>query len=185
MTSAKIQQAITRQTQHLLQQALPLCKRHRSTLPDPQLRFDLRGQAAGQAIWQSGQRPILRYNLDIAQRNTSDFLKYTVSHEVAHLLTLACHGRTAPHGPEWQAIMVYLGIKHPKRCHDYTLDESQLRRQRRWSYHCDCSTHQISTTRHRRIESGQRRYLCGRCQGVLQPDQQSMDDQVRQTAGVL
>jgi len=155
-------------TAELLRQAAPLCVAHRARTPDPLLRFDLRGQAAGQAIWHRAQRPLLRFNLDIARHHPDDFLARTVTHEVAHLVTAACHGRTRPHGPEWRAVMVYLGISEPSRCHDYAVDESQVRRQRRWAYACTCSLHELSTTRHNRIQRTGTRYHCRHCGSPLQ-----------------
>lgn len=160
---------IRRRTAESLHSAAALCAAHGAQVPDPALRFDLRGQAAGQAVWHRKQRPLLRFNLDIARRHPEDFLERTVAHEVAHLVTTACHGRVRPHGPEWQAVMAHLGIARPTRCHDYALDESEVRRQRRWSYACACSRHELSTTRHNRIQNAGVRYHCRRCGGPLQP----------------
>lgn len=160
---------IERRTRQVLAQAAPLCASRNAPLPDPIVRFDLRGQTAGQALWRRGEHPMLRYNLDIAQQHQSDFLSRTVAHEVAHLITVACHGRTRPHGPEWRAVMAFLGIPNASRCHDYRLDESAVKRQRRWAYICDCSSHELSTTRHRRLQSGTTRYHCRRCHAALRP----------------
>ena len=157
-------------THELLQMSIPLCASHRVPTPDPEIRFDLRGQAAGQMQWCSGSRPQLRFNLDLAKLHERDFLENTVTHEVAHLITTACHGRTRPHGAEWSTIMNFLGVSDPKRCHEYPLDETKVRRQRRWTYHCDCATHEISTTRHKRLLSGETLYHCRRCGTPLTPN---------------
>ena len=153
----------------LLESAAPLCTTHRVALPDPEIRFDLTGLAAGQAQWRTRQRPLLRFNLAIACAHEPAFLASTVPHEVAHLITAACHGRTRPHGHEWQATMAFVGIEDPSRCHNFTIDENSIRRQRRWAYHCGCSEHELSTTRHNRASSGQAQYYCRRCQTLLQP----------------
>lgn len=158
---------IRQRTQRLLQDSAPLCASHRSSLPDPIIRFDLRGQAAGQAQWRVNARPLLRFNLDIARRHQADFLASTVPHEVAHLVTMSCHGRTRPHGSEWRSVMAYLGIPDPKRCHQYTLEESTLKQQRRWTYRCDCRNHELSTTRHKRVQKGTTQYHCRRCGTAL------------------
>jgi len=163
----QLTERIRRRTAELLRRAAPLCAARRARVPDPVLSFDLRGQAAGQAIWGRTGRPLLRFNLDIARGHRDDFLQHTVAHEVAHLVTAACHGRTRPHGPEWQAVMVYLGIDEPRRCHDYALDESRVRRQRRWTYACTCSVHELSTTRHNRVQNAGARYHCRRCGDAL------------------
>ena len=160
---------IEQRTRELLQHAAALCASHRAQLPDPVIRFDLHGQAAGQVQWHKGARPLLRYNLDIAQHHQSDFLASTVAHEVSHLITVACHGRVQPHGTEWRAVMSHLGVPDPQRCHQYTLEETAVRRQRRWAYQCDCRGHELSTTRHKRIQTGSSRYHCRHCGAALRP----------------
>lgn len=161
---------IRRQTRELMLQCAPLCSAQGTSLPDPEIRFDLRGQSAGQVQWRAGRKPLLRYNLDIARRHQDDFLATTVAHEVAHIITTACHGRTRPHGSEWRAVMAFLGISDAQRCHRYPLDEAMVKRQRRWRYVCDCGDdHQLSTTRHKRILAGTTRYHCRICGGALRP----------------
>ena len=158
---------IHRRVCELLLHAAPLCAAPRAPLPEPILRFDLTGQAAGQAVWRPGKVPVLRFNLVLAHRHTADFVERTVAHEVAHLVTAACFGATRPHGREWKAVMALFGIRDASRCHDYSLDESQVRRQRRWSYRCDCTDHLLSTTRHKRVEDNRARYQCRQCGSVL------------------
>jgi SprT protein len=166
---------IEQRTNELLQHAAALCASHRARLPDPVIRFDLHGQAAGQMQWRRGARPVLRYNLDIAQHHHEDFLAQTVAHEVAHLITAACHGQTRPHGSEWRAVMRHLGIANPQRCHQYAVDETAVRRQRRWAYECNCRGHELSTTRHKRIQTGSSRYHCRQCGAALRPAGPSSD----------
>ncbi len=161
--------SIRERSQALLQKAAPLCAAHRARLPDPEIRFDLRGLAAGQAQWRRNTRPLIRFNLAIAKNHEQAFLERTVPHEIAHLVTTACHGRTRPHGREWQAVMAFFGVKEVHRCHDFTVDEADIRRQRCWIYDCGCSSHELSTTRHNRIAAGKTRYYCRRCQGELKP----------------
>lgn len=164
----RLQRQIELATAQLLEQARPLCRAHRTMPPSPQIRFDLRGKTAGQVQWQ-GRRVVIRYNLDIARRHTERFIATTVPHEVAHLVTVACHGRVRPHGPEWRRVMGYFGIADPQRCHNFALDESRVRQQRRWPYRCDCRRHDLSTTRHKRAQAGRASYLCRHCGGALRP----------------
>ena len=160
---------IRERSAELLQAAAPLCAAHHVPVPDPEIVFDLRGLAAGQAQWRRHTSPLLRFNLAIAKTHEQAFLERTVPHEIAHLITAACHGHTQPHGKEWQEVMAFFGIHKAHRCHDFTVDEANVRRQRRWTYRCDCSSHELSTTRHNRIASGKTRYYCRRCQGALLP----------------
>ena len=166
---ADLRSRIVARVERCLAQGESLCRRFGVPLPQPEIRFDLRGLAAGQCLWQRRRTPVLRFNLPLAERHPNDFITTTVAHEVAHLITIACHGRTPPHGSEWRAVMRHLGIDDPQRCHQYAVEASGLRRQRRWAYVCDCREHQLSTTRHNRIRRDQAEYLCRCCGSRLRP----------------
>jgi SprT protein len=168
-SNADLRSRIIARVERCLAQSMPLCRRSGVPLPQPEVRFDLHGLAAGQCLWQRRGTPVLRFNLSLAGRHPNDFVTTTVAHEVAHLITIACHGRTPPHGAEWRAVMRHLGISDPQRCHRYAVEESGLRRQRRWAYVCDCREHQLSTTRHNRIWRDQAEYLCRCCGSRLRP----------------
>jgi SprT protein len=128
----------------------------------PEIRFDLRGQAAGQFRIDASGRALIRYNPTLLARHEDEFLAQTVPHEVAHYLTFLHFGRgVRPHGEEWRQIMLGLGAD-PRRCHNFDTSGIATRRMRRYAYHCDCSTHALSSIRHRRVLRGAR-YLCGRC----------------------
>jgi SprT protein len=158
---------IRQEIAHFLRLAGPLLREHRARLPEPVVRFDLRGQAAGQAHWVTGQPPQLRFNLTLARRHRRSFVAQTVPHEVAHLVTAACYGRTRPHGAEWRSVMARFGQPDARACHDFEIPPDSMRRQRRWAYACGCRRHALSTTRHRRIQSGRSRYHCARCGHAL------------------
>lgn len=163
--------SIVARVEQCLTLCAPLFRQHRVPLPVPEIRFDLRGMTAGQCIWRRRRTPVLRFNLRLAEDHRDDFVTTTVAHEVAHLVTIACHGKAPPHGEEWRAVMRHLGIGNPERCHRYAVDSSGLRRQRRWAYACDCREHQLSTTRHNRVRRDQAEYRCRHCGGRLRPTQ--------------
>ena len=152
----------------VLQQARDLCHARGVRLPEPEVRFDLSGQSAGQVRWERGRAPLLRFNLLIAGDHLDDFLAVTVTHEVAHLAVAACHPGARPHGTEWRAMMRRLGVAEPTRCHAYSVPAA-VRQQRRWTYRCGCREHQLTTTRHRRVEAGAVQYHCRACGGPLLP----------------
>lgn len=131
--------------------------------------FELRGRAAGMYRVQHGRR-LIRYNPYLFARYFEDNLANTVPHEVAHYVTDVLHGlrNVRPHGREWQAVMRALGARPEVSCR-YDLDGIPVRRQRRFGYRCACTTHQLSTVRHRRVQSGRARYLCRRCGNPLRP----------------
>lgn len=135
-------------------------------VPRIDLRFDLRGQAAGQVRFPQKGRPVIRYNPALLLENGETFLNRTVPHEVAHVITYRLHkGRVRPHGPEWKAVMAVLGADS-SRCHDYAVDHLKARRLTRYAYHCDCREHALTSIRHKRILAGQT-YFCRACGQAL------------------
>ena len=129
--------------------------------------FDLRGRAAGM-YRVHGRERVIRYNPWLFARYFDDNLNSTVPHEVAHYITDVLYGikRVKPHGPEWRAIISALGAK-PEVTGRYDLTGIPTRRQQRHTYHCDCTTHQLSSVRHNRILSGKTRYYCRYCKSPL------------------
>lgn len=153
------------QTRELLKQALARLNLRPKAL---EIRFDLRGRAAGQARCGSRGPWIIRYNPVLLRQNGERFIAETVPHEVAHLVAYHRHGpRIRPHGAEWRAIMGQLGAT-PERCHQYDLSHIPRRTTRVFTYHCACAEHQLTSIRHRRILAGQT-YLCRRCAEPLRP----------------
>jgi SprT protein len=133
---------------------------------DPQpvpVSFDLKGRSAGMYQVQRGQRRI-RYNPYIFFRYLDDNLAATVPHEVAHYVTDLLYGlrNVRPHGREWKSVMKALGAE-PRVTANYDLDDMPIRRQQRYTYRCQCSTHQLSACRHNRIGRGDAAYLCRKC----------------------
>lgn len=130
-------------------------------IPTPEIRFDLRGRAAGLARLGPGRAGLLRYNARLLADNAAEFLAQTVAHEVAHLVAFHLHGpRIRPHGPEWRAVMRLFGVP-AGRCHRFPVDQP-YRRLTRHLYHCPCRTHELTSIRHNRAQRGLR-YLCRSC----------------------
>jgi SprT protein len=136
--------------------------------PAVEIRFDLRGQAAGQVRLTGPGRALIRYNLQLLMENRDHFLAHTVPHEVAHLLAWQRYGpHIRPHGPEWRSLMLGLGAD-PSRCHTYDTSRIRTRRLQRHTYHCACREYALTSIRHNRIRRGQR-YLCRDCGQPLHP----------------
>lgn len=131
------------------------------------VRFDLKGRAAGMYCV-SGRQRWIRINPWIAAKYFEDCLTSTVPHEVAHYIVNMVYGRRRirPHGDEWQSLMLAFGTE-PNRTGNYSLEGIPVRRQNLFSYGCSCMTHQLTTTRHRRMQSGERQYYCRQCQKEL------------------
>lgn len=131
--------------------------------------FDLIGQSAGHYYPANN---LIRYNSHIAAKYFEHFVQQTVTHEVSHHIVyqLTSKARTyaQAHGPEWKAVMRRFGVT-PERCHNYDLSEIPSKRQRRFSYRCACMQHQLSATRHNRVQKGVS-YYCKSCGGELLAD---------------
>ncbi|WP_456375800.1 SprT family zinc-dependent metalloprotease [Thiolapillus sp.] len=159
----KIRQALTDATAHWLEKARILLGRG---FDMPEIRFDLRGQAAGQ--YRNHPQPCIRYNLSMAAGQLESFLARTPGHEVAHYVIDQLHGRRniRPHGSEWRQLMADLGLD-AARCHCYSLEKVPTRHQQRYLYRCACQNHELSATRHNRILRGKAEYRCRRCGETL------------------
>lgn len=132
------------------------------------IRFDLRGKAAGQVRILSGHICLVRYNAELLVRHTTTFLAQTVPHETAHVVVFHLHGpHPRPHGHEWRAVMRLFGAK-PERCHGFDVGDLQTRRLRHYHYRCRCRAHSLSSIRHNRAQAGQV-YLCRYCGDPLRP----------------
>lgn len=152
-----------------LDRAEPLLRGAARATPAVTVRCDLRGATAGQAIFHAPDQWSIRFNPILAQGNLPAFLGEVVTHEVAHVVAVSCNRRRVrPHGAEWRAVMTFLGIPDPQRCHSFSVPAAGRRRQRRWTYRCDCREHALSTTRHKRSHRGTE-YRCVHCRGVLRP----------------
>ena len=132
------------------------------------VHFDLRGRAAGMYMVRQGNRRI-RYNPYIFAKYFSSSLRTTVPHEVAHYVTDKLYGldNIRPHGLEWQQVMRALGVT-PRATGNYDLSGVPVRRQRRFSYSCECREHQLSCVRHNKIQRRTARYICQFCGSSIQ-----------------
>jgi SprT protein len=161
--------ALMREASHRTEALLERARRDFAVhIARPEVRFDLRGKAAGQVRMAPGRVWQVRYNAILLAREPDAFLAQTIPHECAHLIAFAIHGRgIRPHGEEWQAVMRHLGAE-PRRCHGFAVDDLPTRRLRRFDYHCACRTHQLTSTRHYRALAGQT-YTCVACREPLTP----------------
>lgn len=158
--SIEQQEQVLQQTTYYVQHAAEIFQRRFSVIP---VSFDLRGRAAGMYRVRQGQR-LIRYNSHIFAKYFHENLQETVAHEVAHYISDVVYGlqRIRPHGQEWQSIMQAFGVS-PRRAADFDLSGIPLRRQRRFTYRCDCRDYALSTVRHNRVQAGNGFYVCREC----------------------
>ena len=129
----------------------------------PEVLFDLRGQAAGQANYRANR---LRFNYELLKSYKDEFVGQTVPHEFAHLVAYRIFGNCIkPHGAEWKSVMVELGAP-PTRTHNYAVSPS--RKLKKFLYRCNCkgASYELTSIRHNRIQRGQI-YICRKCRKAL------------------
>lgn len=158
------QQRVRERTGDYIQRAAELFERDFDHI---EVRFDLRGRAAGMFVFRHGLRYI-RYNPWIFAKYFDDNLATTVPHEVSHYIIAELYGcrGVRPHGPEWKALMHCFGAD-PSVTADFDLSGIPQRRERRHLYRCHCREHQLTTRKHNTIVRGRYYYACRHCNGRL------------------
>lgn len=136
-------------------------------LEDISVKFDLKGKSSGMFVVKQNQHYI-RYNEMIFSAYYEDSLTNTVAHEVAHYVVFSIWGlkTVKPHGNEWRKVMVLFGLK-PEVTSDYDITHIPLNQQRRFEYSCACMTHQLTTTRHNKVQKRKAIYSCRQCRQPL------------------
>jgi len=132
--------------------------------------FRLRGRAAGQWRLRQGQES-LHFNERLFAADPGQHMPDTVAHEVAHSVVYRCHGRgKRPHGPEWRAVMKYLGFE-PRVTHE-TSPELLARILNHHLYRCACRSHALGPRQHQQVHRGKRDYRCRLCgERLIRADQ--------------
>ncbi len=125
--------------------------------------FDLKGRSSGMFVVKQGTAYI-RYNEIVFSKYFEDAVINTVAHEVAHYVVHALwgSGKVKPHGQEWKQVMAVFGVAADVTS-DYDISDLPLKRQMYFSYQCDCMQHQLSTTRHNKVQRKKAIYKCRKC----------------------
>ena len=158
------QRQVEERTEQYIQQAERIYDRRFDRVP---VLFDLKGRAAGM-FKVIGKRRLIRYNPWIFAKYFEENLLDTVPHEVAHFIVHEVYPRrsTRPHGVAWKGLMSKFGADAGVTF-DLNLDGVPQRSQRTHPYYCGCQVHEVSTTRHNRVQARRMRYHCCSCQGLL------------------
>jgi len=128
--------------------------------PRPEVLFNQRGKIAGCALL---QKNMLKFHPKIYEQNKAHFLEHVVPHEIAHLLVWQLFGKTAPHGRQWQHMMVNVFNVPPSRTHQYNVDDIGIKH---ITYHCDCGDIKLTMRRHNNVLKGTI-YRCKTCRQNL------------------
>ncbi|RDH83898.1 MAG: metallopeptidase (SprT family) [endosymbiont of Galathealinum brachiosum] len=159
LTKAQKNQVI-HQTRHYIELAN---QQHNLNLTEIKVKFDLKGRTSGMFMVRNGLTSI-RYNEIIFSHYFEDSLINTVAHEVAHYVVHTIWGvkKVKPHGKEWQQVMLMFDVK-PDVTSQYDVSGLPLHRQTQHDYSCGCMMHQLSTTRHNKVQKKKAIYKCRKC----------------------
>ena len=158
------QQQVLQRTEEYIVRAEQIFARRFDRVP---VLFDLKGRAAGM-FKVIGKRRLIRYNPWIFAKYFEENLRDTVPHEVAHYIVHEVYPRrsTKPHGQAWKDLMAQYGAD-PGVTFDLDLEGVPQRSQKTHRYLCGCQLHEVSTTRHNRVQKRRMSYHCCSCQGLL------------------
>lgn len=126
----------------------------------PTIRYDLRGVVAGYAYYQS---VMVKFNPILAHENEEDFLRRTVPHECAHLISYKLYGYEGRgHGPKWKSVMTRLGCD-PSRCHQYDVSNARVKKKQLFDIQCNTckQVYKVTMKRINKLE-----HLLTRCCGA-------------------
>jgi len=132
-----------------------------------EIKFDLKGRSSGMFVVKYNQI-FIRYNEIIFSEYFKDNLENTVAHEVAHYVVYVQYGarKVKPHGLEWKRVMALFEV-NPEVTSRYDISALPLRRQAQYDYSCACMSHQLSTTRHNKVQRKTAVYKCRKCRQSL------------------
>jgi len=120
--------------------------------------------------------PVMNLNSELFDEYWEIYIRDVVIHEYVHLLVNKLYPtwynwryRVMPHWSEFKNICSSFWIEW--KATTKTFNNSQVlkknkRVMKRWSYKCNCSIHEITTQKHRKIQNWAT-YTCTTCKGVL------------------
>ena len=156
-------------TEYFLHQASEIYQRNFEPVA---VDFDLKGRVSGMYLRKQNKR-VIRYNPYLFAKYFDVSLTLTVPHEVAHFITdmmfTRARYRPRPHGKEWKEVMQAFGADATRTC-DYDLEGIPVRISKRYDYHCQCMTHELSSQRHNKIQKRTARYFCKKCNEELKKE---------------
>jgi len=123
----------------------------------------LKGATAGKAFL--GRE--MRFNRVLFMENKAEFLARTVPHEIAHMIAHDLYGKVKPHGHQWKAVCINIGMKDVKRTHSYDVSNSVNRRPRPYTYRCGCKDWDMTANMHRKMSVFGRGRHCKACKQSL------------------
>jgi SprT protein len=116
------------------------------------IRFDLKGRAAGMAVQRGGQYA-MRFNATMMLNEAWDhIINNTVPHELAHIICMYAPRYGKGHDSGWKRVCASLG-GNAQRCHNEVTEPS--RKVRRYAYVATCGTAiTLTQVRHNKVRLG-------------------------------
>lgn len=136
-------------------------------LPFIDVKFNLRGKCAGQAVKRDNEY-FIRINSDLLNGEGYDhILNNTLPHELAHIICFYL-GIGKGHDKVWKDLCIALGGTG-KRCHDLMVTPARVTQQ--YVYKATCGTVvKVGKIQHNRIQNGNKRYRVNSTGGFLIPE---------------
>lgn len=136
------------------------------------LIFDLKGnRLIGQCKKVSRKKYLIRLHERVLDEYGFTYINDVLTHELAHAVQMELFSKhVKPHGKEWRAILERLEDKpyEVKKRPKYTefLNTLPKKQLKHFTYKCKCTTHQLSSIRHKRAQNGAI-YRCKYCKQKL------------------
>jgi SprT protein len=123
------------------------------------IRYNIKGQCAGQAIREHSGKTILRFNIEAIEKDWAGMYNDTIPHEVAHLVCYLRPDLGKNHNKGWKRVCEALGGKSD-RCHTIDLTPARKVQRVRYIYQVeDGSKIKVTKTVHNRIDASPGSYF--------------------------
>lgn len=135
----------------------------------PIIDFEVKGTKAGVAYYRQWR---ISLNLGICINQPEHFIRRTVAHELAHLISWKVYNTTGHDKCFYYVMQVVFDVpeKDSTRCHSYDMTGVQTRRHPRFEYICICNKlHHLTGTQHKRVQEEYKAvtYSCSSCRRPL------------------
>lgn len=143
---------------------------HKNNIPNEiKATMNIRMRSAMGRAFPNKGKPYIELNSRLFERASNQARWDTILHEVAHCLCFIIYpNKKIGHGHLWKQMCRNIGLRKPSRTHNVSTDGIS-RKRKKYEYTCDCTgkLHLVGATRHKRSITGQKRYSCRLCNGIL------------------
>lgn len=188
LMTPELRAKVERRVRELLDLSAKIWPEHSAKFQDaPEIRYDVKNRFGGYAITGGADDWTIRLNLILCYENEADFIKQTVGHEVAHLVTRVVYGGTKTvvekgvpvvkkirsHGKEWRSVMEKFDLV-AATYHKYDTSSIEVKKRKRARRGAMLTAVQVNDML-RRLETGFKRLpkidqetFIARCQDIAE-----------------